>query len=59
MWLLLNSAGRCSAIDDHTGARRRPKAVRRNRLYASCSASAVDACHQTIRSASARRTLTS
>ena len=25
MWLLLNSAGRCSAIDDHTGARRRPR----------------------------------
>ena len=25
MWLLLNSAGRCSATCDHTGSRRRPK----------------------------------
>ena len=36
---LLNSAGRCSAICDHTGARCRPSAVRRSSPYASCSAS--------------------
>ena len=59
MWLLLNSAGRCSAIADQTGSSRRPSAVRRKRLYASCSASAVEACHQIIRSASARSALTS
>ena len=29
---LLNSAGRCSAICDQTGSRRRPKAVRRKAL---------------------------
>ena len=29
---LLNSAGRCSAICDHTGSRRRPNDVRRKRV---------------------------
>ena len=36
-----------------------PSLVRRKRLYASCSASAVSACHHTIRSASARNAETS
>ena len=40
-WLLLNSAGRCSAICDQTGLRWAPSAVRRSRPYASCSASAA------------------
>ena len=59
MWLLLNSAGRCSAACDQTGASRRPKAVRRSPLYACWSASIVAACHHTITSASARSAETS
>ena len=59
MWLLLNSAGRCSAICDQTGVSARPSVVRRNRRYASWSASLDDECHQIIRSASARSPATS
>lgn len=55
----LNSAGRCSAMFDHTGVSARPSFVRRNRLYASWSWSLVSACHQIMRSASARRPDTS
>ena len=56
---LLNSAGRCSAMFDHTGSRARPRRVRRKRLYASWSASEVSACHQIMTSASARSPETS
>ena len=55
MWLLLNSAGRCSAMLDHTGVEVRAE---RGAAEAACTrpaaSSAVGACHQIIRSASAR-----
>ena len=57
-WLRLNSAGRCSAMLRPDRPRCGPP-VRRNRRYASCNAAALEACHQIIRSASARRPPTS
>ncbi len=48
MWLLLNSAGRCSAMADQTGSLARPRPVRRNRAYISCRSSAVGAIHQNM-----------
>jgi hypothetical protein len=53
-WLLLNSAGRCSAEADHTGVDARPSAVRRSAEYVACSDSMSGAWVQTIQSASAR-----
>ena len=58
-WPLLNSAGRCSASWDQTGLRCEPRSERRSAWYASCRVSEVGACHQTIRSASARSPATS
>jgi len=48
MWLLLNSAGRCSAIALHTGSDARPSLVRRKLTYISCSSSLVGATHQSM-----------
>ena len=54
MWLLLNSAGRCSAIANQTGSDACPSLVRRKLTYISWSSSAVGATHQIMKSASAR-----
>src|SRR5699024_8673817 len=59
IWDLLNSAGRWTAICDHTGDIREPRAVRRNALYAACRSSDDSECHQIIKSASAFSALTS
>ena len=60
MWLLLNSAGRCSATWLHTGVLARPSVVvRRKSEYVACSASTRSACVQIMKSASARSPATS
>jgi len=46
MWLLLNSAGRCSAVWLQTGTETRPSGVCRNPAYAAWTCSISSACHQ-------------